>query len=232
MSSSSWSAAFVNVYMPSDDRSIDTMVDYVHILGELQASLEDVSTENIVCLRDFNADPTRGRLWDPLMTFCTDAGLVVAAAVLPPGAFTFLGASHNTTSWLDHLLRTGDVHISNIDVLYDVSIFDHFPLVFDLRVNFVNYSLNNNQSKLHNRNFQFVDWPNVDNVVYNNKAESMLCNIDICDKLGCLVDHREQISLNYKLIVNALITACDEYIVRRERKFIPVTGWNRFCRNK
>ena len=24
----------------------------------------------------------------------------------------------------------------------------------------------------------------------------------------------------------------DEYIVRRERKFVPVMGWNRFCRNK
>ena len=91
MSSSSWSAAyFVNVYMPSDDRSVDIMVDYVHILGGLQASLEDVSTENIVCLGDFNADPIRGRFWDPLMTFCTDAGLVVADAVLPPGTFTYL----------------------------------------------------------------------------------------------------------------------------------------------
>ena len=74
----------------------------------------------------------------------------------------------------------------------------------------MNYNLNNNQWKLHNRNFQFVDWPNVDKVVYNNKEESMLCNIDICDKLGCFVDHREQISLNYKLKVNALITACDD----------------------
>ena len=50
---------------------------------------------------------------------------------------TFLSPSHNSTSSIDHVLRAGDLILSNMKVLYDCAfcaIFDHFPLSVTLDV--------------------------------------------------------------------------------------------------
>ena len=54
----------------------------------------------------------------------------------------------------------------------------------------------------------------------------MLCTIDICDKQGCLVDHREQISLNYKLML-LLLPVMSILYVRREN-VSPLRGGTDF----
>ena len=41
---------FVNIYMPYDNRTIEVVDKYSHILGELQSSLLELPTNNVIRL--------------------------------------------------------------------------------------------------------------------------------------------------------------------------------------
>ena len=43
----------------------------------------------------------------------------------------------------------------------------------------------------------FVDWKVVDRNEYVKNVENFLCNIVICDSVGCEIDHCETIDANY-----------------------------------
>ena len=51
----------VNACMPYDDRSDETRAGYQQILGNLMASIEYLTFDNIVIVGDFNIDPGRYR---------------------------------------------------------------------------------------------------------------------------------------------------------------------------
>jgi len=123
-----WCVGLANIYMPYDDRSQDVVGRYSQVLGELQASLSEIDTDNIICIGDYNADPTRGRLWECVSDFCDTNEFSIADSVLEPDSFSYLSPSHNTTSWIDHILIAGDVILNDIKVNYNAAIFDHFPI--------------------------------------------------------------------------------------------------------
>ena len=125
----------VNMYMPYDNRSNEVKIEYQQILGDLEAAIDSLNNRNILCVGDFNADPNRGRLWPFLNYFIVSNNFTVCDLVLPIDSFTFLSAAHNTTGWLDHIVASKQMNISNVNVLYDVSIYDHFPISFDLCIN-------------------------------------------------------------------------------------------------
>ena len=118
----------VNGYMPYDDRSDDTRAGYQQILGNLQASLEYLTFDNIVIVGDFNADPGRGRLWHYLYDFIQSNELVCADLNLPVDSFTYLSPAHNTTAWLDHVITNKNTSIKNIKICNDIAVYDHFPV--------------------------------------------------------------------------------------------------------
>ena len=82
--------------MPYDNKSNDVVDEYSHILGELQVAISELSIDNILCLGDFNADPTRSRLWFNLKEFCQETEFCIYDL-----SFTFLCLSHNSTIELD-----------------------------------------------------------------------------------------------------------------------------------
>jgi hypothetical protein len=227
-----WSVRLANIYMPHDNRSRYILVEYSQILGELQASLDDLPTKNILCIGDFNADPSRGRLWLNVVDFCESNEFNVADMILPVDTFTYLSPSHNTTSWIDHVLCSGDIILSDIGVKYNLAIFDHFPLSINLKLNIdinCDDSYNVNKDKLIK---SFIDWKFFDCGEYVYKAELALCDLNICDKIGCTIDHCDEINKNYNLIVGALKEASENFAFVTESKFTPVTGWNSYCRDK
>lgn len=65
-----------------------------------------------------------------------------------------------------------------------------------------------------------------------NNAEDTLMNIDICDRLGCTVDHRNNLDECYNLIIRSLSVASEEFVFVRSDEFTPVTGWNTHCKEK
>ena len=128
LTSNNVTVGLVNVYMPYDDRSIEMLNDYSHILGELQASISELPTGDIICLGDFNADPSRSRVWNILKEFCDENQLTICDLISLPDTFTYLSPSQNSTSWLDHVLCWGEVIVTDIKVLNNLSLFDHFPI--------------------------------------------------------------------------------------------------------
>ena len=119
--------------MPYDDRSNRICNEYQQILGELEACINDLGSSNIIYVGDYNADPNRGRLWGCVWEFVTNGNLTVADLTLPINSFTYLSLAHNTTSWLDHAVVSKDITVSNCDILYNFSIYDHFRFISNFR---------------------------------------------------------------------------------------------------
>ena len=95
------SICLANVYMPCDDRSENVVGEYQTILGELQETIKSANFDQIVCAGDFNADPSRGRLWDHLLHFVDHNQFIVNDLTLPIDSFPILSPAHNATSWHD-----------------------------------------------------------------------------------------------------------------------------------
>ena len=83
---------------------------------------------------DFNADPSRGRLWDQLLHFVNHNQLTVNDLTLPIDSISFLSPAHNTTSWLDNIISSSNSSVSNVKIHYTVSLFLQFPLLFSINV--------------------------------------------------------------------------------------------------
>ena len=118
--------------MPIYDRNYESFIEYSQTLGEIEAFVNNKDASNLLFLRDFNADPTRGQLWKLVEDFCDDWGLRVADSILPATSFTYLSPCQNTTSWLDHILCGININVKNVKIGYDLVIFDHFPLFVDI----------------------------------------------------------------------------------------------------
>ena len=124
----------INVYMPCDTRSNQSVVLYENTLGAIQSLLNELDSINLVLVGDFNADWNRGGMWNYLSTFIEENSLVVNDLSLPSNSFTYLSPAHNTTSWIDHVISSRSMDIHNISIMYDTSLYDHFPLRFEINI--------------------------------------------------------------------------------------------------
>jgi hypothetical protein len=225
-----------NIYMPCDKRTAESICHYQRILGELQAALDAVDMNNLLCVGDYNADPNRGRLWPHLYDFVEHNRLVVPDLALPLHTFTYLSPAHNTTSWLDHIVSSEAVKITDISVGYDIALFDHFPLYFNIVIDTVQDMGTDDCCVRQDTDLlrQFIDWPNFNNDAersYNNSIECKLNYMNVCDTLHCESDHRELIDANYKYIIDTLKEGTKDYTIIKAKKFVPVPGWNRYCKD-
>ena len=158
--------------------------------------------------------------------FCGENQFRICDLILPLDTFTYLSRSHNSTSWLDHVLCSGDVTVTDIKVLNNLSFFDHFPITvkIDLKTGETLTPENKNLVR------QFIDWTKFDENVYNSKVEELLCGISICDNVRCISDHRKQIDDCYEQLVKFISEASQDFLYDRETKFTPVPGWNKYCK--
>ena len=124
----STSIVLINVYLPVDKRDIESSIEHSQTIGEIIASISDLSTDDVICLGDFNADPMRGRFWKHVEDFSSQCSIRVVDNMLPADTFTFISPCHNSTSWLDIALCGMNISSRNVKVRYDLSVYDHFPL--------------------------------------------------------------------------------------------------------
>ena len=94
--------------------------------------MNDLDSENLILLGDFNADWYRGGMWNYLLNFINENNLLINDRSLPSNSFTYLSPTHNTASWIDHIISSHSMNIENISIFYDTSPYDHFPLRFKL----------------------------------------------------------------------------------------------------
>ena len=115
--------------MPVDKKNIESSIEHSQTIGEIIASISDLSTDDVICLGDFNADPMRGRFWKHVEDFSSQCSLRVVDNMLPADTFTFLSPCHNSTSWLVHALCGMNICVK---VRHDLSVYDHFPLFVEI----------------------------------------------------------------------------------------------------
>ena len=75
-------------------------------LGKLNAIMSDLPSTKITFLGDFNAH-INSIFYKELVNFCQNMNFVMSDCTLVSEnskTFTFVSDTHNSTSWLDHLL--------------------------------------------------------------------------------------------------------------------------------
>lgn len=138
----------LNVYMPCDDRTASSLLEYKHISAQLHVIVENETIDKVLIAGDFNADPYKGRFWEELLSFKDDLNLTIADQLLPIESYTYLSPAHGSTSWLDHLLVSDMDYVDNIKIMYGETIFDHIPFKFNIKCNsFNSYTIENDDSQ-------------------------------------------------------------------------------------
>ena len=118
ISTNSYSFDLVNIYMPCDSRSDDSVTAYQTLLGDLKSVKDDVVNQNLVMVGDYNADMNKGRMFSFLSEFVHVNDLIINNQIcLNSDSFTYLSPMHKSTSWIDHIVSSQNVAIENICVM-------------------------------------------------------------------------------------------------------------------
>ena len=239
----------VNVYMPCDNRDLNSLLKYRHVCAQLSAFIE---TENelspinkVIICGDINADPNKGRFWHEFCNFAKNENLyIVDVDMLQYDSFTYV--SHfNSTSWLDHIVTSDTNIIKNIKIHYGTTCYDHVPISFSLAVpdeylQIINYNSNkdNDESSLNVKHL--ICWNKltkndllyysyeVDELLKDYSSEAFYCNDNQCDSQR----HREFLEKDYNFLINILQNASYYFSVEIQNKqFKPIPGWNDACKS-
>ena len=83
---------------------------------------------------DFNADPSKGRFFNQLKSFCEGNSLFASDIdSLPENSYSYISSNATcSTSWLDHVLSSNLPITANHKILYGFTVYDHIPIYFDL----------------------------------------------------------------------------------------------------
>ena len=134
--SNSFAALFVCVYLPYD--CSDNFDDYMFLLAKISQIIDEFQTPYVYVCGDFNAN-TRctSQIGDELSQLCRCNSLCLADTLfLLQDTFTFISSSHDTVSWLDHILTTtsGYSILTDACVKTDFITSDHLPLCFTISI--------------------------------------------------------------------------------------------------
>ncbi len=232
----------VNVYMPYDDRSIDSLVQFRSICAQIEDIALSEPIQGLVLAGDFNADPNKGRFWEELSIFMNGLNLFLADSVLPMDSFTYLSPAHGSTSWLDHVIVSDSVMVSDVNIQYGLSIFDHFPVTFVMHVPVcvINDNCINDNCISDINVKDFILWdkmsPN-DRIQFCEKVEfslDELVNNDafVCSEPNCCsILHINVLNNAYSYFIDHLKAASSNFTMRnKESKYVSVPGWNLKCK--
>ena len=225
----------VNVYLPCDKQNEDSLDEYRHSLAIIENLVVEQSINKLILGGDFNADLNKGRFGQELQTFATINNLLICDSILPVDTFTYLSPGTNSVSWLDHILVPQSMKdsICDIEVRYDLAIFDHFPLAFKIKVEKIKEVIIEDEHST-----QYVNWSlfKSANIVeeYKEKVNRYVNNLDRME-LSCFdchsymcndKKHIQELDFIYNYLVQSLICSTNEYIFE-DRKRPPVhPGWN------
>ena len=225
-----------NTYMPYDDNSVDQLIRYREVLASLSNEIDSNPGCKINIIGDLNADPSRPRLWREITSFCNELYLTVADSSLPDDSFTYLSPMHDTTSWLDHILSSEPENISNILILHYLSLYDHFPVVFDLNVELdpsisihfgVEPNLFVNWNRFNSGKQKFTDKLDFHFSINSLNNDAFCCDKKVCDNPR----HKQLIIESYTYLLEGLLSATDHMNHAKTQSYKQVPGWNDLCKD-
>ena len=97
-----------------------------------------------------------------------------------------------------HVISTGDVNLSEIRIMYNHAVFDHFPLFIVLKLNSIIGILEDNEQCLE---YKFIDWDRLDKNNYISTGD-LLC--------GILTTVKNWTEI-YRCILDLLLEASEDY---------------------
>ena len=224
----------LNVYLPYDNRDLDSLDKFRMSIATIGSVIDEYNIVNIVIAGDMNADPSRGRFWRELTDLISNYNLKTDLINCPSDTFTYLSPAHDTTSWLDHVFTTQKLYenMVNINVNYDLSLYDHFPIEFSFsKINIDKYKDNNSAFDITS----FVKWDKMkssDYLKYSNNVRFYLVQHKINDTLNCNnIDcknksHILKLDELFELSKEILLKSSDEFSYKFDFHPKCVPGWN------
>ena len=225
----------INAYLPCDTRSLDVLTEFQSALADLSCLINRENINNIIITGDLNADPFKGRFYNYLKQFVDDHNFTVADLILPINSYTYI-STHDTTSWIDHVITSRSNLVNNINIKYGVTISDHIPLAFTIEFNTL---LDNASSFQYKNNIMSINWKklnyneekryseNIDNLLKNYHNIALQCRDRYCN----VSNHKILLNKAYDYLIASLHSASREFnVINNSNQFKPVPGWNRNCK--
>ena len=214
MTGNNFNYILLNVYCICDYGNIDSLVEYKTTMANISDICENETYDEIFIIGDLNCDPSKGRFFKELK-HCTELNslFISDVAKLPPNTYTYISQSSIcSTSWLDHIISSNDNHVINPMVHFGVSLDDHIPISFELRIDFaINYYECNNNN-INSSISESIMWDdisddeislyisNLDEISINIWTDVLSCNLSTCQN----TDNVNQISYLYNYIIQSV----------------------------
>lgn len=244
-----------NVYLPYQCQ--DNVDEFNYYLGLIASIIEACPSSYVALLGDFNADNQHsfGKL---LLDLCNGHNFVLSDVNrLPLSSFTFVSASHNVTSWLDHCLSTPamDSIINACEIDLSKCTYDHMPMYININLDDVigNHdadTLSNvnvvSESKPLKKSVRLF-WEKASHNDLNNfynltdiLANDIVLPHDVltCNDVRCeSIEHRETLDKFYQNLCDLLNKAAFNSIPHSSSNssqfdFRSIPGWNEMVENK
>ena len=237
---------FLNLYMPFQcEENYDTYLDY---LGKAASILAAAPTSKFALIGDFNAS-VNSKFENELISFCEQSNLIISDYDIlgrESGSFTYVSDAHATTSWLDHIICSHDMHrqVSNLQILDKLPCSDHLPLVAEFSVPLTSAaSIKSSNKQAGNQQSRSVcNWSKANQAsldAYQEYSRKALAGIDLPSVLSCndptckSKEHNMQLDSFYSDICSALENSSRKYIstckANHSRDYI-VPGFNHYVK--
>ena len=233
----------LNVYLPCDCRDSDSLDKYLSYIAILDDILQNSDANGVILTGDFNADHFKNnRFWKELSNFILKYDLYHVTSNFTQNDFTYLCPATNSTSFLDHIFCTKTMvnKISNVRIMYELGVFDHFPVKFsydfDAACNISQEISNENLPNSHNS----INWEKVskdDIHGYKNEIIRLFDETNItlncfkCKDFNCKdKNHFKEIDKVFSFIIYVILIASSHFQKKSKSKCKVVPGWNQYVK--
>ena len=229
----------LNVYMPCDYGNEDSFIDYKSCLADIFNILNSENYKDVCIVGDFNADPSKGRFFMLLSEFMNENNLFLSDVnCLPSDSYTFVSSNQACScSWLDHVCVSNSNLVSNHDIFYGSTVYDHIPLFFNLNVSERDEYCNFENLPIIDKQFN-IKWDSLSNehkLLYMDKLDELCLGVyyDVlcCPNETCNnTQHSIQLDKLYGDLLDCIMLASDVLPRAHGRHSKRVVGWNSYCK--
>ena len=237
-----YSILILNVYCICDYGNVDCFIEYKSTLATMDNIAKSENYNELFIVGDFNADPSKGRFFNQLKSFCEGNSLFASDIDnLPENSYSYVSSNATcSTSWLDHVLSSNLAITANHKILYGFTVYDHIPICFDLILpaqlclQFFDYkppsSINNNVNWDKVTVFDRQNYCTIlDSLILEISPDVFICRKDVCHD----VNHINDLNDIYNDILECISLATSYLPTKKTfNKNDRVVGWNTYCKEK
>ena len=230
----------LNIYMPCDYGNENCYIEYKSCLADINNILHSEAYNDFCIVGDWNADPNKGRYFAILTEFMNNNNLFLSDVNnLPFDSYTYISSNFTcSSSWLDHVCVSNPNVVSDHDIFYGFTVFDHIPLFFNLKVSYDNVSFVSGNIPTNYDKHLNIKWDSISNeqkMLYSDKLDELCLKLSYdvlgCQKVSCSNTlHKVQLDKLYGDLIDYIISASEDLPRINGRHSKAVVGWNAYCK--